>query len=104
MDEGDVPSFDIFPNDMMSNWDCFEWWPVTGLTVRSTAPLLSQCSSTGSFTEKHSSPMKDRYQKAWLEASDRAMYLASVVFCATVLCFREDQLIAPPARMNTCYD
>ena len=71
------------------------WW--TGFKARSIDPLLSTCIDRGDCCLNPSSEKRVRSQIPCLEASEMAMYSASVEERATVGCFLDAQQMLPPA-------
>src|SRR5258708_36809958 len=75
---------------------CFERCSCAGLEARNIAPWLSPHKAI-SLISKFSSLNNDSIQTICLVESLRHMYSASVEDNATVFCFLETQLTAPPA-------
>src|SRR5258708_9770920 len=75
---------------------CFEQCSCAGLEAKNIAPWLSPHKAI-SLISKFNSLNNDSIQTICLVVSLRHIYSASVEDNATVFCFRETQLTAPPA-------
>ena len=82
---------------------CLEFWWDLGSLAWAIAPLLSQYKATGNAMVGTTprSEMNFLIQTASLAASDAAIYSASVVESAVVLCLQLLQLTVPPFRVKT---